>query len=105
MQKRPWNLGITWATIAGVGLGRLNIEVAKSNRGTYRILYMGFGRDHQKFDIEPNEVSLAARVDKEMGKLAGMMIREGLRICASKSERSERDAPPESTGSTGACPL
>jgi hypothetical protein len=105
MQNRPWNLAITWSEIAGVGVGRRNIEIAKSNKGTYRVLYSGFGRDHQKFDIEPNETSLLARVDKEMGKLAGEMIREGLRISAARSERSERAAAPEVPGSTGACPL
>jgi hypothetical protein len=80
------------------------MEIALADDGNYRVLYWMFGRDHQKFDIEPNKEALAARVDKELGKLAGAMIREALRLAEERRAKRGETAS-EQPECTGASPI
>jgi hypothetical protein len=101
---------IHWQPITEIGVGCRRVEIAFEQRGKYRLLYWMFPYQHQKFDIEPNQESMLARVEKELGHVARMMAEEALRLRAvtpgtAERKRSGPACAAEGVGGSGACPI
>jgi hypothetical protein len=101
---------IHWQPIAEIGVAGRCMEIAFEQRGKYRVLYWMFPKGHQAFDVEPNKESLLARVEKELGHVARMMVEEALRLRAvapgaAELMRSGTAHASEALDGTGACPI